>query len=98
MLYLLDSEDFTSIRYSKFLSLVCSMLLCTRKGIFNVERWQEALHTKGLRISVMTMERMEYNFSKTLRRDECTMHFNSQEKQNCGLFHHLGSIIPQDRG
>ena len=69
----------------------------TRRGIISkVERWRQALESKGFRISRTKTEYMECIFSKNRKEREPIVHIDGQEIPKTNYFRYLGSIIRND--
>ena len=69
----------------------------SRDGVnAKLERWREALESKGFRISRTKMEYIVCNFSGHLQRAETTVRIEAQKIPQRDSFRYLGSIISKD--
>ena len=58
-----------------------------------LERWQEALESKGFNINHTKTEYMDYNFSEHLQRAETTVRIEAQEIPQRDSFYYLDTRI-----
>jgi len=61
-----------------------------------LDRWREALESKGFRISHSKTEYLAYNFGLELGARGNSMEINGVRVLECEAFHYLGSIIQKN--
>ena len=62
-----------------------------------LERWLEALESKGFKIGCIKTEYMDCNLSVHIQRTKATVRIEAQEISQRDSFRYLGSIISNDR-
>ena len=62
-----------------------------------LERWREALESKGFKISRTKAEYMDCDFSGHIERVETTMRIEDHEIPQSDSFRYLGSIMSEDQ-